>query len=76
MEQVLAVPNQLTVRKPTAKGKMSSHPLKKKDKTKNKTKSNLHCKTRCLESLMAAGMPIRRTMGSQIPPLTKATVKI
>ena len=45
MEQVLAVPNQLTVRKPTAKGKLSSHPLKKKqNKKQNKIKPSLQDK--------------------------------
>ena len=36
------------------------------------TNPNLHRRTRCLASIIAAGMPIKMTMGNQIPPVTMA----
>ena len=36
------------------------------------TNPNLHHRTRCLAFIIAAGMPIKMTMGNQIPPVTMA----
>lgn len=39
---------------------------------KYQTKQNLQHRTRCSASIIAAGMPIKMTVGSQIPPVTMA----
>ena len=64
---------QPTFRKPTAKGKLWSHPLRKK---KDKTNPNLHHRTRCYDSLNVGGMSIKMTMENQISPLTRLSSQV
>ena len=60
-------------KKPIVTGKFSSHPLMKRMK-KETTNTNLHHRSRCTASLIAAGMPVKMTMENQISPLTIAII--
>ena len=63
---------QPTFKKPTAKGKLSSHHLR--EKKEGIITPNLPHQTRCSASLIAAGMPMKRKVGNQIPTLTMASI--